>query len=89
MKQQSHIIKHLQPIRVMYQWQVMEFIRLSKNSIFLITKEVNRINSSFFGNRVMSESTKPHYFHSSISVPPDFTESSIGDAAVSFSEQKK
>ena len=39
----------------------------------------------------MSESTKPPYFHSSTSVPADFSQNEllICDAAASFSEQKK
>jgi hypothetical protein len=39
----------------------------------------------------MQESSRPPYFHSSASVPSDFsqTELSICDAAASFPEQKK
>jgi hypothetical protein len=42
-------------------------------------------------NSVISESTKPPYFHSSMSVPFDMSqvELSICDQAASFPEQKK
>lgn len=41
--------------------------------------------------RVIPESTKPPYFHSSASVPADFAQSEFStvDVGASFSEQKK
>jgi hypothetical protein len=85
MTQPKHIIKYLQLIRVMHQILVKEFIQLSKLSGY------DFVDLCFYFRSVVSESMKPPYFHSSVSVPYDplETELSICGASASFSEQKK
>ncbi|CAF1182929.1 unnamed protein product [Adineta ricciae] len=55
------------------------------------TTNASSASDGIYSADVMSESTKPPYFHSSTSVPPDFSlsELSICDASASLSEQKK
>ncbi|CAF3751451.1 unnamed protein product [Adineta steineri] len=55
------------------------------------TTNTSNISDGTYSAEAMQECTRPPYYHSSTSVPPDFalSELSICDASASFSEQKK
>ncbi|UJR28200.1 hypothetical protein I4U23_009451 [Adineta vaga] len=55
------------------------------------TTNASSTSDGIYSAEVIPESTRPPYYHTSASVPPDFalSELSICDASASFSEQKK
>ncbi|CAF3368040.1 unnamed protein product [Rotaria sp. Silwood1] len=55
------------------------------------TTNTSNTSDGLYSAEIISEYTKPPYFHSSVSVPGDFAhaEFSMSDAGASFSEQKK